>query len=84
MTRFWPDGLAIEVDAANGAPPGHFIWEGRRHQVTYIARRWRVDVGWWRNRIWRAYYKLSTDTGLLIILFQDLTTGDWYLQRLYD
>jgi hypothetical protein len=27
---------------------------------------------------------LSTDTGLLVIIYQDLLSGEWYLQRLYD
>ena len=27
---------------------------------------------------------LTTDTGLLVIIFQDLLTKQWYLQRLYD
>jgi glycosyltransferase involved in cell wall biosynthesis len=32
----------------------------------------------------RDYYKLVTHTGLLVVIFQDLVTGDWYLERLYD
>lgn len=74
----------MDVVADGEERPCYLVWRGRRHQVTYIARRWRIDMDWWHGRVWRTYYKLSTDTGLLLILFQDLTTGDWYLQRLYD
>jgi hypothetical protein len=54
------------------------------HTVQGIAKRWRVDVEWWRKRIWREYFKLYTHTGLLVVLYRDLLTGQWYLQRLYD
>jgi hypothetical protein len=52
--------------------------------VQGIAKRWRVDVDWWRGRVWREYFKLTTHTGLLVILYRDVLTGRWYLQRLYD
>jgi hypothetical protein len=39
---------------------------------------------WWREGIRRDYFKLTTTTGLLVVIFHDLDTGDWYLQRLYD
>jgi hypothetical protein len=43
-----------------------------------------VDTGWWRLRVWREYFKLETDTGLLVIIYRNLLTDDWYFQRLYD
>ena len=64
--------------------PKEFTWQGRNHRVVEITRYWRVDIDWWRDRIWRAYYKLRTDTGLLVVIYQDLLEGGWYLQRLYD
>jgi hypothetical protein len=64
--------------------PYAFTWLGRTHQVQGIAKRWRVDVDWWRDRVWREYFKLTTHTGLLVILYRDVLTDRWYLQRLYD
>ena len=97
MTRLWPAGLPISVTGAgaedngvgdgsvgNGTRPAGFTWQGQVHQITEITREWRVDIDWWRGRVWRAYFKLSTDTGLLVIIYQDLLSGKWYLQRLYD
>ncbi|MCB0209356.1 MAG: hypothetical protein KDJ52_08505 [Anaerolineae bacterium] len=52
--------------------------------MQYVAKRWRVDQDWWRGRIWREYFKLTTKTGLLVIIYRDLLTGEWFLQRLYD
>ena len=74
--------------AGNGANdqvrPARFNWQGQNHRVDAITREWRVDIDWWRGRVWRAYFKLSTDTGLLVVIYQDLLSGKWYLQRLYD
>jgi hypothetical protein len=64
--------------------PTTFTWQGQAHHVQGVAKRWRVDIDWWRGRVWREYFKLTTHTGLLVILCRDVLTGRWYLQRLYD
>ena len=95
MTRLWSVGIPLSVTAVPSAGgedegvtddqrPASFTWQGQTHQVDRITRAWRVDIDWWRGRVWRAYFKLSTDTGLLVVIFQDLLSGEWYLQRLYD
>ena len=84
MTRFWPEGESIAVASDDTEIPRAFTWRGQTHQVQDIAKRWRVDVDWWRGRVWREYFKLTTRTGLLVVLYQNLLTGRWYLQRLYD
>lgn len=96
MTRLWSPAEPIRVvtrasptkgsktrPTSNGEPAS-FTWKGQTHPVAFITRAWRVDIDWWRERIWRANYKLSTETGLLVIIYQDLLTNRWYLQRLYD
>ena len=90
MTRLWTPAEPITVvtvaspASGPGRLPAHFSWQGQTHAVTHITQVWRVDIDWWRERIWRAFYKLSTDTGLLVIIFQDLLTNQWYFLRLYD
>jgi len=84
MPHLSPEGEPITVTSEVDGTPRAFEWRGHFHLVTGVAKRWRVDQGWWRRRIWREYYKLSTDTGLLVIIYRDLLTGQWYLQRLYD
>jgi hypothetical protein len=98
MTRLWPNGEPITVESDPDGAPRAFTWQGRTHLVQGIAKRWRVDTGWWHHpavspvpgrcgtnrRVWREYFKLSTRTGLLVILYRDLLTDRWYLQRLYD
>jgi hypothetical protein len=83
MTRLWSHGDAITVSTKRGLPIS-FIWQDREHLVASIAKRWRVDEGWWRHRVWRECFKLATDTDLLVVIYRDLVSGEWYLQRLYD
>ncbi len=46
----------------------------------------RVDkvFCYYRLRLWHEYFKLTTDTGLLVVVYHDLVDGTWYMQRLYD
>ena len=84
MTRLWLEGewIAMTLDAEGR--PSHFLWRGVTHHVQGIAKVWRVDEEWWRQRIWREYVKLYTREGLLLILYRDLLTERWFVQRLYD
>jgi len=84
MTLLWPNGQLISVTSDGLAAPKTFTWQGRLHEVQQIAKRWREDQGWWSQRVWREYFKVSTHTGLLVIIYHDLLTETWYLQRLYD
>ncbi|HVO71616.1 MAG TPA: hypothetical protein VMT24_16315 [Aggregatilineaceae bacterium] len=84
MTHFWPEGKLIQVEADALWTPLHLTWDGGRHPVQVILDRWRVDEDWWRERVWREYFQLTTRTGLLVEVFHDLTAGEWYVQRVYD
>ena len=84
MTRLWPKGQPLAVVSDTDGTPRSFAWQGHTHPVTGISKRWQVDNGWWRMRVWREYFKLETGTGLLVIIYRDLLTDQWYLQRLYD
>lgn len=84
MTRLWPDGEPIEVVGSRAEIPGQFSWQGQQHPVADIAKRWRVHVDWWREPTHRDYFKLTTTTGLLVIIYHDLHSDTWFLQRLYD
>ena len=84
MTYLWPKGSPITVVFDGMYAPQRFTWQGRTHQVKQITKRWRVDQDLWQHRVWREYFKLLTSSGLLVIIYRDLLTGQWYLQRLYD
>lgn len=84
MSRFWLRRKRLVVTCHGDGTPTTFLWHGRVCEVDYIAKQWRIDVDWWRTRVRRDCYKLSTTNGLLVIIYQDLLDGEWYLQRVYD
>ena len=83
MTQFWADGLPISVSVDRDDRPTELVWHGR-HRVKEWVDTWVVDDGWWHGRKHRTYYKLATETGLLVIIFRNNVSGAWYLQRVYD
>jgi len=86
MSYFWKEGIAIEVKADPFGRPETIVWNEKRHKVQRVANRWIIDDRWWEEtgRIWRTYYKIATEDGLLLIVFQNVVEEDWYIQRLYD
>ena len=84
MTYLWRAGVSIVVDMDDLHAPLSFNQQGNSYVVTQVLTRWRVDEDWWNNRVWREYFKLITRDNRLVILFRDLHTGNWYLQRDYD
>ena len=84
MTHLWTSGDPITVTSEELGVPTAFTWHGQVHPVERIANRWRVDEVWWTARVWRDYFKLTTTTGWLVIVYCDLEMGGWYLQRLYN
>ena len=97
MTRFWPEGQSIDVNTCTELThgqenhglvpdeiPDHFSWHQSEHRIEEILEIWRIDIDWWRTQKWRTYFRLITNTGLLVIIYQDLVNEKWFLQRLYD
>jgi len=84
VTYLWAEGEPIQVEADSRGAPHRFRWRGRAHPVDSVVRRWRIDEEWWRERIWREYFKCTTSTGLLVVVFHDLIGGEWFLQQLVD
>ena len=85
MTRLWAEAEPIEVWGGEEMPGG-FKWNRTSHRILEVCNRWRVHTLWWEpnEMVWREYLKVVTDTGLLCLIYRDVLTGSWYLQRLYD
>jgi hypothetical protein len=49
--------------------------------VESILEIWRVDDEWWRQPISRWYAEVVLDGGMHVVLYEDLMTGDWYIQK---
>ena len=50
--------------------------------VEGVLGRWVVEEGWWTDQpVRRGYLELVLAGGRLEVVFEDLTTGQWFLQR---
>jgi len=85
VTRLWPEGEAVQTWGATEAPGG-FTWRGTAHRIQEECNRWRIHTRWWEpgQAVWREYMKVTTDTGLLCLLYRDLLSDGWFLARVYD
>lgn len=57
---------------------------GRKERIVWKGRRWRVRKGWWEKEIFREYFQVETEKGILCEIYHDLIGGRWYIERLYD
>lgn len=78
-----PIPISVEEDD-DGRPLAVAQIGGRKGRITKIASiddLWRIDEEWWREKpITRIYYQLTAEGGGRLIVFQDLTDGNWYRQ----
>lgn len=85
MTRLWSEGEPLKLWSREGIP-AHFTWQGESHHVLDVCNRWRIHTRWWEpeHTIWREYWKVVTDRGLLCLIYQDQFSHTWFLARVYD
>lgn len=48
--------------------------------VEAVLETWRIDDEWWRQLISRRYFAVLLDGGGRVVLFEDLVTGEWFIQ----
>ena len=75
-------GMALQVRTA-AALPAEIRWREAWHPVEHIALSWQLDVCWWGARVYRDYYKLLA-AGMALVIYHDLLTDAWGVQRVYD
>lgn len=80
-----PQPVALELDASGSLIVVKATGEradGRTGgKIEAILESWRIDDEWWREPISRAYMEIILEGGKRMVLFQDLFTGIWYMQR---
>jgi len=85
VTRLWVEGQPIKVWGEGGSPEG-FLWDEEPQRVTEVCNHWRVHTRWWEpeQAVWREYWKVITEAGVLCLIYRDLQLGGWFLARVYD
>jgi len=82
VSPFWPDGVELRVRDADGTPL-EIEWQGSWYPVAWIDCHWRVHTFWWREtELERNYWQVAMD-GMLSVIYQDVATGAWYMERIY-
>ena len=81
-----PRPIEVVTDAAH--TPQILIWESNaldrghvRCRVHRIYEHWRERRCWWAHPILRNYYRLEDTTGAVRLIYQDLATHRWWLER---
>jgi hypothetical protein len=79
-------GVAVHLTApsatsATAAPAATGGEQGDGREVEEIIEEWRIDDEWWRTPIHRRYVEVVLAGGTHVVLFEDLVTGDWFMQR---
>jgi hypothetical protein len=80
--------VELELDA-QGRPRAIMDEQGRaptgagerRRAIETIGEIWRVDDEWWRQPISRLYFDIVLDGGKHVVLYQELTTNQWWMQK---
>ena len=67
------------VDVGLGAAGLPEMVEG--HAVESVGEIWRIDDEWWRLPISRRCVEVILEGGKHVVLFEDLTTGEWWVQK---
>ena len=62
--------------SGGGAAPG-----GAGKGVEEVVEEWRIDDEWWRTPIHRRYVEVVLEGGAHVVLFEDVITGEWFLQK---
>jgi hypothetical protein len=54
---------------------------GAGKRVEAIGESWRVEDEWWRQPISRRYVEVVLEGGGRVVLYEDLITGEWWVQQ---
>ena len=70
--------VALELrgkgEGGRGKGPPHSL------PVEFVGETWRIDDEWWRRPIARRYVEVMLDGGGRVMLYEDLITGEWWVQ----
>ena len=73
-----PEPVRVEEDAS-GLPTA--LKTKRRQAIAAVEDRWRIDDEWWRaEAVSRLYYAVRLASGQRLVLYQDISSSDWFRQ----
>ncbi len=76
-----PLPLKVQVMLSADGQPSRLIFGGITRVVIGIDETWREERFWWDKPIKRDYFRVVLGDGSLRNLFQNLLSGEWFLDR---
>jgi hypothetical protein len=76
-----PVPVRIEVAVKSDGLPGRLELGGQTYILAEVVDQWREEQHWWDRPLRRDYFRVTMPDGSPRKIFQNLVTGDWYLDR---
>lgn len=77
-----PELLIVQHDLQR--TPISFKWRDQVHTVTLVSNHWRDDGHLGQTRFKRDYFKVTTDTRLLVHIYYDHFDKKWYIEESFQ
>jgi len=75
-----PQRVEVELDE-RGVPAIVKRESENEKRIESIGETWRIDDEWWRQPISRRCVEVIIEGGGRVVLFEDLSTGEWWIQK---
>ncbi|HSS60755.1 MAG TPA: hypothetical protein VLK30_04780 [Candidatus Limnocylindrales bacterium] len=82
MTRLLSPPTAVDVTLDHGRAP--IAIAGAFNGSIHPIARWKVEGSWWNRPVVREYWKAVLNNNLLCELYRDVSSGEWFVERVYD
>jgi hypothetical protein len=74
-----PRRVSVTLDAAGR--PVAVTAAAATLRVETVGEAWRLDDEWWRQPIVRRYVEVVLEGGKRVVLYEDVATREWFMQR---
>jgi hypothetical protein len=75
------DATARPPDRRSGVEEGKGTAQVGGRVVEEVVEEWVVVDEWWRTPIHRRYVEVVLEGGAHVVLFENLVSGEWFMQR---
>jgi nucleotidyltransferase/DNA polymerase involved in DNA repair len=76
-----PAPRPVQVTTDRHGMPQALVWRDRIREVRLIYETWRERRRWWGRPVERDYFRLETGDGLVRVVFREVRTDRWLLER---
>jgi nucleotidyltransferase/DNA polymerase involved in DNA repair len=76
-----PVPLKVQVSLDTAGLPARLDYGGRARVVLALDEAWREERSWWERPVRRDYFRVVLGDGTYRNVFQDLVSGDWFIDR---